>query len=183
MTPDTPDPSDDHRNGAFVIVIGPSGKVLVADAKYGNRLGMLPGGGMYGGETPRAAARRELKEECGIDLPESSFLHWGTFAQKTRGNVPNGPLLDGLLLAFEVHVDFETVAPYANDEAENQRFETPLDIFRSGESRFGTSCLRLLGRALSRDTRAQVEGAMRERVKISTTTFCPDAAERESFEF
>ena len=183
MNPDTPDQRDDHRNGAFVIVISPSGKILVADATYGSRLGMLPGGGIYGGETPRAAARRELLEEFGIDLPESSLLHWGTFAQKSRGNDPHGPLLDGLLLAFEVHVDFETVAPYPNDEAANQRLESPLEIFRAGESRFGTSCLRLLGRALVRGTLGQVEGLMKDKVAFSTTAFCPGVVTPELFEF
>lgn len=183
MHPDTPEKRDGHHNGAFAIVIGPSGKVLVADAKYGNRLGMLPGGGIYGGETPRAAARRELLEEFGIDLPESSLIHWGTFAQKSRGNDPHGPLLDGLLLAFEVHVDFETTPPHENDEAENQRFESPLEIFRAGEARYGTSCLRLLGRALTRGTIGQVEGLMKDKVSFSTTAVCPDAATSESFEF
>lgn len=183
MNPDTPDQNDDHRNGAFVIVTSPSGKILVADARYGNQLGMLPGGGIYGGETPREAAARELEEETGIKLPASSLLHWGTFAQWTRGNDPKGQLLGGQLFAFEVHVDFEVAPHHENDEAANQRFEAPLEIFRAGEARYGTSCLRILGKALTRSALTQIEGAMRDNVYFSATDICPEAIAGESFFF
>ncbi len=177
MDPNTPNTTDDHRNGVFAIVRRKSdGAILVANALYGNRLGMLPGGGIYAGETPRAAMRRELREETGIDLPEEAFSHWGTFAQKTRGDRPDGPLLDGLLLAFEAAIDRRSCPPHLNDEAESQRFEHPVDIFRAGETAYGTSCLRLIGRYLTqRLDLGEAEGRMGDRVSV--TVSIPGGAE------
>jgi 8-oxo-dGTP pyrophosphatase MutT (NUDIX family) len=181
MNADTPDTHDDHRNGVVVIVKRKSDNaILVADALYGNRLGMLPGGGIYADETPRTAMARELREETGIILPETALCHWGTFSQKTRGNRPDGPLLDGLLLAFEVTVDLQRCPAYLNDEAANQRFENPVDIFRAGEAAYGTTALRLIGRYLTRrlDT-GETEGRMRDRVPVLISL--PSGDER--FEF
>lgn len=179
--PDTPDTHDDHRNGAFVIVTRKSdGAILVADAMYGNSLGMLPGGGIFPGETPRAAARRELREEFGIDLPEASLRHWGHFAQRSRGDKPDGELLDGFLFAFEAEVDIAEPPAHLNDEATNPRFVILRSVFEDGETTYGTTCLRLLAHRSNRVGDEIVDGRMRDRVTVSNALL---SAGSPSFEF
>lgn len=55
-----------RRRSAALVVKG--GKVLMVKMRaFGREFYTLPGGGIEQGETPEAAAVRELKEECGVD--------------------------------------------------------------------------------------------------------------------
>jgi ADP-ribose pyrophosphatase YjhB (NUDIX family) len=54
--------------GVSVIVTNLAGDVLLLRHSYGPEVWALPGGGLKPGEDPVAAARREVREELGIDL-------------------------------------------------------------------------------------------------------------------
>ena len=54
--------------GVSVIVTNLGGDVLLLRHSYGPAVWSLPGGGLGRGEAPEAAARREVREELGVDL-------------------------------------------------------------------------------------------------------------------
>jgi 8-oxo-dGTP pyrophosphatase MutT (NUDIX family) len=56
--------------GTMVAVTDPAGRVLLVRHTYGDRARWeLPGGWVQAGEDPAEAARREVLEEVGIDVP------------------------------------------------------------------------------------------------------------------
>lgn len=73
-----------HTRGAAV-ALWHEGKVLLVRTSYRNCYS-LPGGFVRPGEPPLHAARRELHEELGIDLPEQTLRHaWhGTVLFESR---------------------------------------------------------------------------------------------------
>jgi len=73
-----------HTRGAAV-ALWHEGKVLLVRTSYRNCYS-LPGGFVRRGELPLQAARRELREELGIDLPEQTLRHaWhGTILFESR---------------------------------------------------------------------------------------------------
>lgn len=54
--------------GVSVVVTNLTGDVLLLKHSYGPDVWSLPGGGLARGEDPVAAARREVREELGIEL-------------------------------------------------------------------------------------------------------------------
>lgn len=54
--------------GVSVILTNPAGEVLLLRHSYGPADWALPGGGLAAREVPAAAARREVREELGLDL-------------------------------------------------------------------------------------------------------------------
>ena len=54
--------------GVSVIVTNLGGDVLLLKHSYGPAVWALPGGGLGRGEDPTEAARRELREELGVEL-------------------------------------------------------------------------------------------------------------------
>lgn len=54
--------------GVSVIVTNLSGDVLLLKHSYGPAVWSLPGGGLGRGEDPLEAARREVREELGVEL-------------------------------------------------------------------------------------------------------------------
>lgn len=64
-----------HRDGASIAVLSQN-KVLLVRRMRAPSAGLwsLPGGKIEGGESPREAARRELKEETGIEADVEGVL-------------------------------------------------------------------------------------------------------------
>jgi ADP-ribose pyrophosphatase YjhB (NUDIX family) len=54
--------------GVSVIITNLGGDVLLLKHSYGPAVWSLPGGGLGKGEDPLAAARREVREELGVEL-------------------------------------------------------------------------------------------------------------------
>ncbi|MFN3388156.1 MAG: NUDIX domain-containing protein [Allosphingosinicella sp.] len=58
-----------RTRGVKVMLFNPAGEILLIRNSYGpSHLFVLPGGGIGRGETPEAAAAREVKEEVGLDV-------------------------------------------------------------------------------------------------------------------
>jgi 8-oxo-dGTP pyrophosphatase MutT (NUDIX family) len=66
------------------IAVWHDGRLLCVRESYRRGLG-LPGGGLNERENPEAAARRELREEVGLDLPPEAFRRRGPLAYRYAG--------------------------------------------------------------------------------------------------
>ena len=60
--------------GCRVVAVNAAQEVLLIRHSYGSPVWMLPGGGVGRGETPIAAARRELAEETGCRLARARYV-------------------------------------------------------------------------------------------------------------
>lgn len=71
-------------SGVSVVITDLSGEVLLLRHSYGPKVWALPGGGMDAGEEPEAAARREVREELGIELGALTAI--GTLEEQLSGS-------------------------------------------------------------------------------------------------
>lgn len=69
--------------GVSVVITNLAGDVLLLKHSYGPAVWGLPGGGLGRGEDPEAAARREVREELGIDLAKVEAI--GTLEEVLSG--------------------------------------------------------------------------------------------------
>lgn len=69
--------------GCRVLVIDAEERVLLIRHSYGTGHWMLPGGGMKRGESPLAAAAREVREECAVMI--EAAVEIGTVAEMMHG--------------------------------------------------------------------------------------------------
>ncbi|MGK5681165.1 NUDIX domain-containing protein [Actinoplanes sp. URMC 104] len=99
--------------GAGALITDAAGRLLLVEPTYKDSW-EIPGGVVEAGEAPRAAVRRELTEELGLDLPVGGLLviDWV--------EVPERP--DGLMLVFDGGV----LAP-----EQEARITLPADELRS----------------------------------------------------
>jgi 8-oxo-dGTP pyrophosphatase MutT (NUDIX family) len=79
------------------VAVWHAGRLLCVRESYRRGLG-LPGGGSHGGEIPAATARRELREEVGLDLGPDRFHDRGLLAYPIGARLIEDRL-------FEVHLE------------------------------------------------------------------------------
>lgn len=70
--------------GVSVVITNLGGDVLLLKHSYGPDVWGLPGGGLKSGEDPLEAARREVREELGIELPQIEAI--GTIEEQLFGS-------------------------------------------------------------------------------------------------
>jgi ADP-ribose pyrophosphatase YjhB (NUDIX family) len=70
--------------GVTVVITNLGGDVLLLKHSYGPDVWGLPGGGLKPGEDPLEAARREVREELGIELPQIEAI--GTIEEQLSGS-------------------------------------------------------------------------------------------------
>ena len=72
-------------NGVNVIIENDKQEILVGRSTYGEKLFMLPGGGIERGELPKHAALSETEEETGIIIQEEYLELIACFIQRLKG--------------------------------------------------------------------------------------------------
>lgn len=70
--------------GVSVIIVNLAGDVLLLKHSYGPAVWSLPGGGLRKGEDPLLAARREVREELGVELARIEAI--GTLDEMLSGS-------------------------------------------------------------------------------------------------
>ena len=71
-------------SGVSVVITNLAGDVLLLKHSYGPPVWGLPGGGLAVGEDPEAAARREVREELGLEL--ARIVPIGTLEEELSGS-------------------------------------------------------------------------------------------------
>lgn len=124
------DPGLAHCDGASMVVLNQNKVLLVRRGRPPfARLWSLPGGKIERGETPGEAARRELKEETGVEADVEGVLDRVTVSapgdETYRLTVFYGRLVDGALKAGDdaltaewVHLDEVEARPMTQGTAE-----------------------------------------------------------------
>lgn len=80
--------------GVSIIITNLAGDVLLQKHSYGPQVWSLPGGGLGRGEDPVAAARREVREELGVELLRIDSV--GTLEEVLSGSPHTAHIFTGV---------------------------------------------------------------------------------------
>ncbi len=110
------------RMAAGALLCDPRGRVLVVEPTYKDGW-EVPGGSVEANESPRAACRREVAEELGLDIPIGRLLviEW-------QGPEPDRT--ESLRLIYDGGVVDDHVIALAADELRSYAFVEPDDLDR-----------------------------------------------------
>lgn len=117
LPPDSEDPAPVERQCVAVLVTDPADRVLLVRTKRGWE---LPGGGVEDGEDPRAAARREVREEAGLHVSLKGH-EW----IELRGTPKPGATYTSRILVFRGRAEGE---PQPGSDATRARWWTANEV-------------------------------------------------------
>lgn len=83
-----------HISGVSVVITNLTGDVLLLKHSYGSDVWSLPGGGLRRGEDPMEAARREVREELGMELARIELI--GTLNEVLSGSPHTAHIFAGV---------------------------------------------------------------------------------------
>ncbi|GAB3749240.1 NUDIX hydrolase [Microlunatus parietis] len=116
------------RRSARVVLVDPGGAVLLVRSRFrseipGSELAwFVPGGGLEAGETPEAAAVREIREETGIELTGIPLVPLAyAEGDGTLGEL-SGPMRDDFFLAEVPRTEVSTTALEAYEREALDRY-------------------------------------------------------------
>jgi 8-oxo-dGTP pyrophosphatase MutT (NUDIX family) len=110
--------------GASALIVDAEGRLLLLKRSDNDCWG-IPGGGVEPGEFVEAAARREAREETGLELGEMALF--GVFSGPELYYVyPNGDETYNVIITYITHQAHGAVR--INDEHTDWRWFTPADI-------------------------------------------------------
>lgn len=81
-------------SGVSVVITNLTGDVLLLKHSYGADVWSLPGGGLRRGEDPLEAARREVREELGMELARIELI--GTLDEVLSGSPHTAHIFSGV---------------------------------------------------------------------------------------
>lgn len=105
-----------------VVAVWCGGRVLVVQQSYRSNLSW-PGGGIHRGEDPREAARRELREELGLEVDPGGLV-------LARDMAVDWDFRRDRVRVFELRLDEEPVLRVDNREVVAARFVDPRALLR-----------------------------------------------------
>ncbi len=106
--PETPKKTN-IRNRVAVILVQDGKILLVQHEKYGKNYWLLPGGGVEYGETLEEAARRELMEECSLDVRLGDLLFISETIPSDRHRHVINYYFEGKIMGGEMSVNPDAV--------------------------------------------------------------------------
>lgn len=109
---------------AGIIILNPKGEMLLLRSHKWSNHWIVPGGGVEWGENMKECARREVKEETGLDITDVTFL------DVDEEIFPKEFHKKQHFIFLDFYVKTKNAAVVLNDEAEEYRFVRPEGAFK-----------------------------------------------------
>lgn len=141
------------RRSARVALLDPAGAVLLIRSRFRRRIEgigsawFLPGGGIEPGESLRAAAVREVREETGIELAEAALIELAWAAGDGTVGDLSGPMRDDVFAidAPSVEISPAGLEPHERLAHDSYRWWRIPDLRRTADAVFPLGLAQVLG--------------------------------------
>lgn len=148
-----------RRDTARVIMAGPGDRVLLflhpLPAPWSRRAWLLPGGGIDAGETPAAAAVRELREETGHELTVGQAVAFDSGEWTADGRRHTEVNWYFFARVPTDRVDLSGLDPYERRDLLDVRWWEPAELGATAELVFPVGLADLVARLLRGDIPAE----------------------------